>query len=236
MIICDDPKFIYIHIPRTGGTSTRAALREYTYSNEPPRPRNSDTAYRNVLGYVQGGPPGCNNVHWNLSRCKEGLQLLSIDWDSYFTWTRVRNPWERIASIYDRRKRATKKGKGMPFWTQACNGSFEDWLDIIIKRDKNKARNNSKTNDPLIDYSFNQRHYVENEGLDFVARFENIDKDFSLFCNKVSLPDIKLPKLNGFKPRKYKEYYNKQTIDKLLNFDKFRKELDYLGYDDVYDV
>ena len=57
------------------------------------------------------------------------------------------------------------------------------------------------------------------------------DEDFSFFCDKVGLPQTKLPHEGAFAHDNYKEYYNKKLIDKLLGFDNFREDLDYLNYD-----
>ncbi len=78
---------------------------------------------------------------------------------------------------------------------------------------------------------FNQRRYIKDQGLDFMSRFENINEDFSFFCGKVGLPQIKLPHKNGYKHNDYREYYNKKLINKLLSHDNFREDLDYLNYD-----
>ena len=181
MIISHDPKFVYMHIPRTGGTSTRAGLKKY-------------------LAIAKGFK------HRTLSQIKDRMHL---DWDLYFKWTRVRNPWDRLVSIYSRKSQRRRS---------PLKQDFESWV-------KHTALKSPRGQE------FNQRRYVKDQGLDFVARFENIDKDFYFFCNSVGLPDIKLPKKNSAEHINYAKCYTPKIVDLLLTVDYFKKDLDFLGYD-----
>ena len=121
----------------------------------------------------------------------------------------MRNPWDRIVSIYSKRK--YHEWAGFP-----RAESFSDWIDAEMSKGP---------------WVFDQRKYIQDQGLDFVSRFENIDEDFSFFCSKIGLPEIKLPHVNGFPHAHYRKFYDKKLIDKLLNYSTFREDLDYLGYD-----
>ena len=205
MIISDDPKFIFVHIPRTGGTSTRRALKEYC------EPHYDNKALE--------------KWHFKLSQYNE---ILNLDLTSYFKWTRVRNPWDRLVSIYSRRKRDKHFAKKFPECSNlAKEKSFEEWLKVIISRNKEPV----EMYEGIYRHIFNQRQYIENENLDFVSRFENINEDFDYFCKQIGIPNIELPKINGFGRRPCREYYNDELIDKLLRVESFKKDLDFLGYD-----
>ena len=207
MVINHKYKFIFIHIPRTGGTSTREVLRGYEGSVVYERPWRRDTRPRI-------GP------HEVLTGYIEKLGLKNTD--SYFKWARVRNPWDRLVSIYNRRRKSPAVLKSN--WAcgmEAVDNPFGDWVEMQRGHPKPWRQN-----------VFNQRRYInESQELDFVARFENINEDFSFFCDKVGLPQTKLPHKGAFAHDNYKEYYNKKLIDKLLGFDNFREDLDYLNYD-----
>ena len=220
MIISHKYKFIFIHIPRTGGSSTREALMgydsiEYKY-----------TKSEQYVGPIQKWEQGVNvGAHNTLSKY---IQLADIkETESYFKWTRVRNPWDRIVSIYNRRGSAVRYRKEWPKCaSDAIDNSFNDWVQNKLLR----ARRRGGPDFPP-DHIFNQRKYIKNQGLDFVARFENIDEDFSFFCKKVGLPQIELPHINGYAHDNYKKYYNEKLIDELLALNSFREDLDYLNYD-----
>ena len=205
MIINHKYKFIFIHVPRTGGISTREALQGYEGS----------VVYGKWLKTkLKVGP------HEPLTDYIDKAGLKNTD--AYFKWARVRNPWDRLVSIYSRRAKTAKPHDAADHPApQAVSNSFEDWVGLQMLDKPPYWRQQI----------FNQRRYIKDQGLDFVSRFENINEDFSFFCDKVGLPQIKLPHKNGWKHNNYKEYYNKKLIDKLLSFDSFREDLDYLSYD-----
>ena len=204
MIINHIHKFIFIHIPRTGGISTRKALEEYDSSEVYGRwckPEFKVGAHETLTDYIE----------------KLGLKNT----DSYFKWARVRNPWDRLVSIYSRRVKTAKRHDAADHPApQAVNNSFEDWVGLQMLDKPPYWRKQI----------FNQRRFIKDQGLDFVARFENINEDFVLFCDKVGLPQTKLPHVNRYRHNDYREYYNEKLIDKLLNYSDFREDLDCLNY------
>ena len=218
MIINHKYKFIFIHIPRTGGISTREALEKLGGSVV-----YDQAGWKHIRGKIvvygepQLGPLGPHEV---LTEYINKADLKNAD--TYFKWARVRNPWDRLVSIYNRRRNTVRWYQtGTHPAQEAIDNPFEAWVEIQI----------NTTKPPWRHRVFNQRRFIKDQGLDFVSRFENINEDFSFFCDKVGLPQIKLPHKNGWKHNSYKEYYNKKLIDKLLSFDSFREDLDYLNYD-----
>ena len=205
MIINHKHKFIFIHIPRTGGISTREILQGYEGSVVYDKWCKAD---------LKVGP------HEPLTDYIKKVKLK--DTDAYFKWARVRNPWDRLVSIYTRRRSSSDFLKTNESCArEAIDNPFSDWVDMQMPETLRPWRRNI----------FNQRRYIKNQGLDFVARFENINEDFSFFCDKVGLPKIELPHKNAYDHDDYRKYYNKKLIDKLLNYDYFREDLDYLNYD-----
>jgi len=67
-------KFIFIHIPRTGGTSIE---RHFGYN---------------------GDRSGDGRKHWNLDQYKESLS--SEQFHNYFKFTFIRNPWDTVVSKF----------------------------------------------------------------------------------------------------------------------------------------
>lgn len=200
MIISHHHKFIFIHIPRTGGVSTQIALKGY-YDQHPLA--HIDPRYQ---GY---------HYHSTLTEYQSALK-------TYFKWTRVRNPWDRVVSIYNRRRNCDWFIKNQyETHLEAKNNSFKTWLNKVID-----------TNDPVqLKWIFNQRRFIKGENIDFIARFERINEDFSFFCKSVGLPDIKLPHKNGYERKAYQDFYDNKLVKKLLDVECFRQDLDFLGYD-----
>ena len=196
MIISHHHKFIFIHIPRTGGVSTQTALSSY-YDAHP-------------LAHVD---PRYQGYHYHST-----LQEYQDSLKTYFKWTRVTNPWDRLVSIYNRRRSNSEFARDYKRAAEeAIHNSFDNWVDLQIAQKS--------------EWALNQRRYIKDQNIDFISRFESIDKDFSFFCSKVGLPEIKLPHIKGHPHVCYKEYYHDKLIDKLLNCATFREDLNYLSYD-----
>lgn len=85
-MINHEHKFLFIHIPRTSGSSIE---RQFQYNERKER-----------------------NKHWNLNDWKNNL--CDEDFKSYFKFTLVRNPWDIIISKYFDRGwySSPKKGRG----------------------------------------------------------------------------------------------------------------------------
>ena len=122
MIISHKPKFIFVHIPRTGGTSTREVLKNYGGVRYISHEKLSDLK-RVKLDHQKEKAAGIENL--NLEDTKD-----------YFKWTRVRNPWDRLVSIYGRRKKDFEFSERFPerptfvedaTLTQARD-SFNSWI------------------------------------------------------------------------------------------------------------
>ena len=62
---------------------------------------------------------------------------------------------------------------------------------------------------------------ISNNGeviIDFVGRYENINKDFSYICRKLNIPEIELPITNKFDHQNYINYYTKEMVDEVNSF------------------
>jgi hypothetical protein len=89
--ISDSKKFIFIHIPKTGGTSITSAIRQYTNESE-------------MIHKIHG--PNIQISHWH-SKFKQ----IKKPFD-YYTFAAVRNPWDRIISMIYYKSRNSKDSEG----------------------------------------------------------------------------------------------------------------------------
>ena len=127
----------------------------------------------------------------------------------YFKFTFVRNPYDRSVSAYK-------------FATQNNNGeylSFKNYLSMI------------KTDDDKLSY-FNQLDWITDEydniGVDFIGRFENLQEDFNIVCDKIGIPQQQLPHENATKHKHYTEYYDDET--RKIVAKKYSKDIEFFGY------
>lgn len=138
-------------------------------------------------------------------------------WNSYFKFTFVRNPWDRLVSHYFYHKRRVEERDFQvhnPEVVKLFNyaKSFGDWI-----------RSES--------YVMPQSDYIldENQGsmLDFIGKCENIKKDFSLVCQAIGIK-ANIPHANRTKHRHYREYYTNETREIVER--KFERDITILDY------
>ena len=94
---------------------------------------------------------------------------------------------------------------------------------------------------PSNSHWLNQSYFAEADGelfVDFIGKFENLNKDFEELCDKLNL-DYKLLKTQGYtglptvrfggRHSNYKMYYDDETIELVSNV--YRRDLELFGYE-----
>jgi len=136
-------------------------------------------------------------------------------WNDYFIFSFVRNPWDKIVSQYFfNGEKFCMKHLGRP-------ADFTEYIVEIVGRDKFYSMYEPR----------NLPYIVDDKGkqlVDFIGRFENLQKDFDLVCDKIGMPKKVLPKINQSKHDHYTTYYNKKT--KNIIAQKFKDDIEYFGY------
>lgn len=144
--------------------------------------------------------------------------ISKADYEHYFTFAFVRNPWARLVSEYLHKKLDNKFNfKAFIFHHLPAQNDFCDAYRHII---------------PQTDYLLNDSGQ---QIVDFVGRFENLKEDFAYVCEQLALTEANLPHVNStssirrslerkarhlFRREKrvkchYTEYYDQETIEKV---------------------
>jgi len=146
--------------------------------------------------------------------------LGKIVYKSYFKFCFVRNPWDRLVSLYHYtlQKEAGKYSQSEKRITDFTKnilkaGSFENW---IKSKDIGTSQFDmiSNSNDELM--------------VDFIGKSENIQADFSYICGAIGIENITLDKANVSKRGDYKTYYNEVT--RQIVADQYHKDLEHFKY------
>jgi hypothetical protein len=65
--------------------------------------------------------------------------------------------------------------------------------------------------------------------LDYVARFERLEEDWRIICNRIGVDAIPLPHENRSERVHYREYYDQETRDQVAK--RFSWSIEQFGYE-----
>ena len=191
MIISPKYKFVFIATEKTGCTSVSNSL------------ENIDDT-KKIIGNLV--PKDRNNYLYSKhTSCSEFTNNHS-DFNDYFKFAFVRNPWDRVVSWYFFCKRTTNLERN------TSDISFKKFI---------KKMSNVWTGRIQFQYEFTKK-------CDFIGKTENIQQDFDVICDKIGIPHQKLPHFNKTKHKHYTEYYDDET--KSIVAEVFAKDIEYFNY------
>lgn len=136
---------------------------------------------------------------------------------SNFKFAFVRNPFDRLASCY---RHIIQKGSmeniqdDTRFYREM---SFEEFVDVILKI---KVQN--------MDIHFRPQYTFIPETPDFLGKFENIENDFKIICEKIGI-DCELRHENKTSKTKYSDYYTPEIIKKVVKI--YKKDFELFKYE-----
>ncbi len=196
-MICHQQRCLYIHIPKTAGQSVERvflALNGLTWeTREALLLRPNDDPDK--------GPPRL--AHLTAGDYLRYGYLTPDQFQSYFKFAFVRNPWARMVSFY----KYLSYGVTFP---EFVFGDFQKklWTEMYwFTR-------------PQAEFLYdNQGHLL----VDFVGRFERLQDDFNEICQRVGLPPTPLPHVNKSKKHAQKVQFS-------LRPRRFLRYLRHRGY------
>ena len=163
MPISRDLNCVFIHIPKTGGTSIEAALdmqhKECFFADKGPDIR--------IDGY------NYQPQHLTLSHLQEELNKDFLD--SAFKFTIIRNPYDRAISEYFWRGKITQKDKFDP--------SYKDFL-LWVKQFYTQSRHC---------HAIPQSYYFDGPLYDYVGTTETINDSWVTIQRELNIPPRPLP-------------------------------------------
>ena len=216
VMICHDPACVFVHIPKTGGTSLERVFTGHDWITANPDDYEVYLAERDRYrsdwgGTLCEGDPGYftrNLARKHASQAELREEVGTSGWDALFKFTFVRNPWERLLSIY---------AHGLRDGAEQMPSSFSEWITLPEPKDH--------MGQPVF------RNLVDRwDELDFVGRFERFGDDFAQLASLLGLPDdVTLPhERHGSRGQHDLSLYDDQAIAAVS--ERCAEEIDRFGY------
>ena len=183
-MISRDFKTIFVHIPKTAGTSVEAAFGKIQMEQK----------YFKEFGIGK---------HFSASKIKEDNQDI---FEEYYKWTIVRNPWERDLSMYN------MMSKGIKFRHMNFKEFLKKVTVPNVEKLKISHKTNKKLNlfsDQRSFFLDDDGSILMNK----IVRYENLEIEWKNICKKISKRYEPLLHLRKIKKKPISEYYDQECID-----------------------
>jgi len=202
---------LFIWIPRTGGTSIATALKLHVM------------AWPSKLPEFKGGG-WVSFKHMSVVELAEAGMIDKDFLKRAFKFTCVRNPWDRIVSVFHRARMDNDLRGALSryrcfeeFVMDLPNISFESYTPGIFH---------------YRGFSMfcPQVYWIKDRGkifVDFVMRYENLSKDFAKLCSILGVK-AELPHLYASEHRPYWEYYTPALAD--IVAEVYKEDIETFGY------
>jgi len=176
-------KFVFVHIPRTGGTSIEAFLKPYI---EFPKQVTNAGDLR----------------HFSMDRY---YKIFGDVINDFYKFTVVRNPWDRMVSYYFHLNKEFNEKKFKKILS--LSGRFGQVKDCDFA---DRVTGPLYFHFESCWYWIHKNPRKEKMG---VIKFESLNRGFASVCADLRLSQGELPWINKRERNHYSEYYNDETKD-----------------------
>lgn len=141
------------------------------------------------------------------------------NWDAAYKFTVVRNPWDKVVSLYEYRR---KKNKSQI----ASRGiTFTEWVELTHGENRNPFYyDNVKSFQAQVEWLKDDDGHIT---VDFVARFETLHSDFEQIREAIGTK-ADLPHLNASSHKIYKDYYTDETREIIARW--YHEDIEIFAY------
>jgi len=146
----------------------------------------------------------------------------------YFKFTFVRNPYSRLLSAYRFLKRGGFCEKDR-LWAEQNLAQFDSFRDFVHGWLTEESA--MKYNHFMPQFVFVCDRSFEPE-VDFIGRFETIDKDFKMVCKKLNISrSLKKYNRGPEKEAHWSTYYTEKELEKV--YEVYRKDFELFDYSEM---
>lgn len=201
-------KLMFVHIPKTGGTSL--------YSNK----KFSRGVFNNVLGPSDSVFYGHLPIIAMRNRYPE-------EFDEYFKFCFVRNPWDRLSSFFHGKKYGfIDRGGERPENTSIVD-DHETLNDFIFSVDWSSIYSKRNHLTPQIKWMTDKNGKIL---VDHISKYENYNAEVRYVCKRISILDPNIPRnrMSENSRLDYRKVYSKETR-KIIE-EAYKEDIEKFGY------
>lgn len=177
----------------------------------------------------------CRSLFGNLAGGHVTIGLYRIvfskeDFTSYFKFSFVRNPWDRLLSAYTFLKRGGMNEHDRSWAKEHLSGylDFEDFVLGWITPDNVETSLHF-----LPQYRFVCAPFTRTLAVDFVGSYENLDRDYAYVRDRLGLSaEVALPHLNETGPPALRRDFRDSYTDAMRRrvAEVYREDVELFGY------
>jgi hypothetical protein len=193
-------KCIFIHVPRTAGTSIEVAI------------QNQDQWHVSR-----------RRKHLIASTAKK---IYKEYWDEYFKFAFVRNPWDRMISLCkygNFHPREYNRTYGCDIQSGKLNlGTYRERFSTGYEVDQRSYSADDKFKPAIPNAIYSN---ILNEKLDFIGKFETLQSDCEFISEKIKKKIVLAKKQEQSKHLHYSEYYTDEIKDNVRTMFEYDTEV-----------
>jgi hypothetical protein len=184
-------KCIFIHIPKAAGTSLARVFQDSIKNQKSP----VMLPFKAEDNKFDPPPP-----HLRASDYIKYGHVTKKEFRSYFKFSMVRNPWDRIVSEYKYRRHPIYYDFKTFLFSRLPKPSWSDAYCHVI---------------PQYDFLYDSKG---NCLVDFIGKVENIQEDFNKICNTLGMQNMLLPHANKSLSLFRRDNNLKQVLKTIIGF------------------
>jgi len=199
LLVSDSHKLVFVHIQKTGGSTVHRLLQERVPDIRTIAPRHEIA--------IRGMP--------NLD-----------DWDEYYKFAFVRNPWDRLVSWYSMMTKFPRGGNELWQYVHDNSSTFEEFIYNCTDEVEMKKG-------VYYSFTYNQLDYITDENgdllVDFIGQLENFEEDVLEIFSRIGIGLEMVPHKNCSRHQHYSTFYAVDT--EMIVRERFKRDIDYFGYE-----
>ena len=213
MRISHKKKFIFLSNPKSGSETIRGILNKIS--------KVKIDHHQEIPGFESFCSANLRHTaltpHLPATVVRDFFDFKGWDWNSYFKFTSIRNPWDKLVSAYHYGK---PDKANRYYWENNYNpsGGISDFKNWLVEKG---IRFYPIT---YFAYDFDQKNCL----IDEIIRMEDFDIVLPELLKKIGVSIYTVPKTNVTKHKPYSSFYDNETIDLVAK--KFNIDIEIGNY------